>query len=142
VRSADVIVVGGGPAGSAAADRLAKGGAKVLVLDRANFPRHKLCAGWITPEVVRDLGLDVTGYPHGFLSFRRLHWHLHGVKLPLPCVQHSIRRVEFDDWLLRRSGAETILHAVREIRRDGRATSSTACFAAAIWSAPAARPVR
>jgi flavin-dependent dehydrogenase len=119
MRSADVIVVGGGPAGSAAADRLAKGGADVLVLDRANFPRHKLCAGWITPEVVHDLGLDVARYPHGFLSFRRLHWHVYGIRLPLPCVQHSIRRLEFDDWLLRRSGAETIPHAVREIRRDG-----------------------
>lgn len=119
VRSADAIVVGGGPAGSAAAARLVKGGASVLVLDRAAFPRPKLCAGWITPDVLRDLELDVAQYPHGFLSFRRLHWHLKGVSLPLPCVQHSIRRIEFDDWLLGRSGAPCIVHAVRDIRRDG-----------------------
>ncbi len=51
----DVIVIGGGPAGSAAAARLKRGGADVLVLDKETFPRLKLCAGWITPEVVRDL---------------------------------------------------------------------------------------
>ncbi len=119
MQSADVIVVGGGPAGSAAAERLRKGGAAVLLLDREAFPRHKLCAGWITPEVVADLQLDVGAYPHRFLSFRRLHWYLKGLHLPVPCLQHSIRRFEFDAWLLERSGVEVIRHAVREIRRDG-----------------------
>ena len=119
MRSAETIVVGGGPAGSAAAQRLAAAGAEVLVLDKEPFPRHKLCAGWITPDVVRDLELDVAAYPHSFLSFRRLHWHLRGVHLPVPCVQHSIRRFEFDDWLLRRSGAEVVRHAAKDIVRDG-----------------------
>lgn len=119
MRSADVIVVGGGPAGSAAAQRLKEAGAEVLVLDKALFPRHKLCAGWITPEVVRNLSLEVSAYPHSFLSFRRLHWHLKGVHLPIRSVQHSIRRFEFDAWLLERSGAEVVQHAVRDIRRDG-----------------------
>ncbi len=45
----DVIIVGGGPAGSSCAWRLARHGVKPLVLDRASFPRLKLCAGWITP---------------------------------------------------------------------------------------------
>lgn len=119
LRSADVIVVGGGPAGSAAAARLKSAGADVIVLDKEHFPRPKLCAGWITPEVVRDLGLEIPEYPHSFLSFRRLHWHLRGLHLPVPCVQHSIRRVEFDHWLLERSGAEVVQHGVKEIRQDG-----------------------
>jgi flavin-dependent dehydrogenase len=119
MRSADVIVVGGGPAGSAAAQCLKEAGAEVLVLDKARFPRQKLCAGWITPEVVRDLRLQIGAYPHGFLSFRRLHWHLKGLHLPIRSVQHSIRRFEFDAWLLERSGAEVLQHAVRDIRRDG-----------------------
>ena len=119
MRSAEAIVVGGGPAGSAAAGRLKAAGADVIVLDRERFPRPKLCAGSITPDVVSDLALDIAKYPHGFLSFRRIQWHVHGVKLPLPCVQHSIRRVEFDSWLLGRSGAEVITHGVRDIRRDG-----------------------
>lgn len=119
MRSADVIVVGGGPAGSAAAQRLKEAGAEVLVLDKARFPRPKLCAGWITPEVVDDLRLQISAYPHSFLSFRRLHWHLKGLPLPIPTVQHSIRRFEFDAWLLERSGAEHVQHAVRDIRCDG-----------------------
>lgn len=119
MRDVEVIVVGGGPAGSAAAERLKAAGGDVLVLDKEHFPRMKLCAGWITPEVVRDLGLEIAAYPHGFLSFRRLHWHLYGLRLPVPCVQHSIRRVEFDSWMLERSGAQVIHHNVKEIRRDG-----------------------
>jgi flavin-dependent dehydrogenase len=119
MRSAEIIIVGGGPAGSAAAERLVRAGAEVLVLDKARFPRLKLCAGWITPEVVSDLGLEIAAYPHRFLSFRRLHWHLKGLRLPIPCVQHSIRRFEFDAWLLERSGAEVIEHTVKSVRRDG-----------------------
>jgi flavin-dependent dehydrogenase len=119
VRSAEVIIVGGGPAGSAAARRLRQAGRDVVVLDKAAFPRPKLCAGWITPQVVSDLELDSSAYPHRFLSFRRLQWHIKGLRLPVPCVQHSIRRFEFDAWLLERSGAPVEQHTVKDIRRDG-----------------------
>lgn len=43
----DVIIVGAGPAGSTAAKLLADRGYSVLLVDRANFPRHKTCASWI-----------------------------------------------------------------------------------------------
>lgn len=119
MRNVDIIVVGGGPAGSAAAQRLKAAGADVLVLDKDSFPRHKLCAGWITPQVVNDLQLEISAYPHSFLSFRRLHFHLRSLHVRVPCVQHSIRRFEFDNWLLEGSGAEFAQHAVRDIRRDG-----------------------
>jgi geranylgeranyl reductase family protein len=46
-READIIVVGAGPAGSTAAKLLADQGYSVLLVDRANFPRHKTCASWI-----------------------------------------------------------------------------------------------
>ena len=49
---ADVLIVGGGPAGSACAAALVAEGRDALVLDAAVFPRDKPCAGWITPEVV------------------------------------------------------------------------------------------
>jgi menaquinone-9 beta-reductase len=115
MRASEVIVVGGGPAGSAAAQRLARAGIEVLVLDKESFPRHKLCAGWITPEVVRDLELEISAYPHSFLTFRRLHWHLKGLHLPVASVQHSIRRFEFDAWLLERSGSKVVQHTVKDI---------------------------
>jgi flavin-dependent dehydrogenase len=118
VKTCDVLIVGGGPAGSAAARRLKLGGADVLVLDKEDFPRLKLCAGWITPEVVRELEIDIPSYPHRFLTFDRLHIHVKGLYVKVPCVQHSIRRVEFDAWLLRRSGAPVVKHTVRNVRLE------------------------
>jgi flavin-dependent dehydrogenase len=97
---------------------LKRGGADVLVLDKERFPRLKLCAGWITPEVVHDLQMEIASYPHRFLTFERLHVHLKGLHLRVPCVQHSIRRFEFDAWLLERSGAPVVQHNVRNIRSE------------------------
>jgi flavin-dependent dehydrogenase len=51
----DVIVVGGGPAGSATALRLARAGARVTLLERSCYPRHKSCAEYMSPGVVREL---------------------------------------------------------------------------------------
>jgi flavin-dependent dehydrogenase len=119
MESREVIIVGGGPAGSSCAARLRERGIEPLILDAETFPRLKLCAGWITPEVVRALDLDPAAYPHRFLTFDRLRIHLRGFGFSLNDAQHSIRRVEFDDWLLRRSGAEIRQHNVRRIVRDG-----------------------
>ncbi len=47
----DVLIVGGGPAGSACAQRLIRHGLDVLILDKAEFPRQKPCAGWVTPAL-------------------------------------------------------------------------------------------
>jgi len=116
VRDCEVLIVGGGPAGSSAAWALRRAGADVLVLDKESFPRLKLCAGWITPEVVRDLEIDTAEYPHRFLTFERLHFHLKGIHLKVPAVQHSIRRYEFDAWLLERSKAPVLQHTVKHIR--------------------------
>jgi 2-polyprenyl-6-methoxyphenol hydroxylase-like FAD-dependent oxidoreductase len=56
----DVLIVGAGPAGTVAATILARAGARVQLLDRAAFPRHKLCGDTINPGTVaalRRLGL-------------------------------------------------------------------------------------
>jgi menaquinone-9 beta-reductase len=118
MRSCEVLIVGGGPAGSSAASKLKRAGADVLVLDRERFPRQKLCAGWITPEVVRELAIDIDGYPHRLLTFPRLRVHVGRVHVPVACVQHSIRRFEFDAWLLERSGAPVEQHNVRHIHPE------------------------
>ncbi|HWO90224.1 MAG TPA: NAD(P)/FAD-dependent oxidoreductase [Gemmatimonadales bacterium] len=54
-RALDVLVVGGGPAGSATAAWCARAGLDVLVVDRARFPRDKACAEYLSPEATRDL---------------------------------------------------------------------------------------
>jgi flavin-dependent dehydrogenase len=119
VRSVEVLIIGGGPAGSSAAWKLRRAGRDVLLLDRERFPRLKLCAGWITPEVVADLGMDVRAYPHSLITYPRLRMHFGRLQVPVPCVQHSIRRFEFDAWLLERSGVEVLEHNVRQIVPDG-----------------------
>jgi geranylgeranyl reductase family protein len=61
-RVADVIVVGAGPAGSSAAYHLALAGVDVLVLEKAAFPRDKICGDGLTPRAVRQLiamGIDI-----------------------------------------------------------------------------------
>lgn len=115
----DVVVVGGGPGGSACARRLREAGVDVLVLDRAEFPRTKLCAGWVTPDALADLDLQVEDYPHSFLTFERIHVHWKALHLKPRTVQHSIRRYEFDDFLLKRSGAPVANHYVKQVRADG-----------------------
>jgi flavin-dependent dehydrogenase len=118
MESLDVLIVGGGPAGSTCAWRLRQHGIECAILDREQFPRTKLCAGWITPEVVRDLQLEVQHYPHSFMSFHGIHVHVRGFHFKMDSLQHSIRRYEFDDWLLKRSGAPVFQHYVKDIRKE------------------------
>ncbi|MBN1246219.1 MAG: FAD-dependent monooxygenase [Anaerolineae bacterium] len=116
----DVVIVGGGPAGAACAWALRRQGIDCLVVDRVPFPRVKLCAGWVTPDVFRDLSLDEADYPYAITHLTGLRLSLRGIRLRLPSHQMAIRRVEFDDFLLRRAAVPVHTHHVREIvRRDG-----------------------
>lgn len=123
MRHVDTIIVGGGPAGSTCARRLVQAGREIVVLDKARFPRLKLCAGWITAKVMHDLDITPDGYPHPLLKLD-IRTHVLGLPLalnwfPTPGPNFSIRRVEFDAWLLARSGAEVVSHDVKAIHRDG-----------------------
>lgn len=115
----DVIIVGGGPGGSSCAWQLRRQGVSCLLIDKATFPRTKLCAGWITPEVVADLEIDTAAYPHRFLTFDVTQAHLYGATFKLRSPQHSIRRLEFDDWLVQRAGVPVVQHKVKRIVQQG-----------------------
>ena len=55
----DIVIVGAGPAGTAAAYDLCRAGKSVLLLDRHSFPRHKACAGGLTFKTLRALRYSV-----------------------------------------------------------------------------------
>src|SRR5277367_30082 len=46
----DLVVIGGGPAGTSAAITAARAGARVLLLERGRFPRHKVCGEFVSAE--------------------------------------------------------------------------------------------
>ncbi len=121
----DVLIVGGGPAGSSAARALAAAGLDALVLDRARFPRDKVCAGWITPQIRDSLEIDLAEYARG-----RVLQPISGFAVERAgdaqarvdfgeVVSYGIRRCEFDSYLLERSGARLRLgEPLRELRRE------------------------
>jgi geranylgeranyl reductase family protein len=66
MQTADVVVVGGGPAGAAAAITLLRQGREVVVVDKATFPRDKICGDGLTAGALRlleDLGLEPSSVP-------------------------------------------------------------------------------
>ena len=112
------IIVGGGPAGAACAWRLKTTGIDTVIIDKKPFPRLKLCAGWVTPQVFKLLQVHPRDYPHSIIEFNRLICYFRGVRVPVRTRQYSIRRYEFDNWLLERSGVPAVRHAVQTIRKD------------------------
>lgn len=117
---ATVLIVGGGPAGSACAAELHHAGISAGILDKALFPRAKLCAGWITPSVFRLLGISSDDYPHGLINVDRLVCHFKGRPVIIRTRQFSIRRLEFDHWLLNRARVPVHHHRVKTIREEDR----------------------
>ncbi|NDL57686.1 geranylgeranyl reductase family protein [Phytoactinopolyspora mesophila] len=82
---ADVIVVGAGPAGSTTAYYLARSGLDVLLLEKASFPRDKVCGDGLTPRAVRQLvrmGVDTAG--PGWIRNKGLRIIGGGMRLHLP----------------------------------------------------------
>lgn len=110
--------MGGGPAGTTCAWKLKQKGMECIILDKNSFPREKVCAGWITPKVMKDLKIDIEEYPHTLVTFSRFHIHIYGKNPKIKTKQYAIRRYEFDDWLLKRSHAKAYHHHAKNIARD------------------------
>jgi len=126
MRSYDVVIIGGGPAGSSCAWRLRQLGLEVAVVDKSNFPRDKVCAGWITPQVLEVLAIDPAEYAGGHVlqpitGFRTSRLGSPDTETRFGgAVSYGIRRCEFDHYLLRRSGARLELgRPVWTLRRAG-----------------------
>ncbi|MEV1143046.1 geranylgeranyl reductase family protein [Micromonospora sp. NPDC049799] len=110
---ADVIVVGAGPGGSATAYHLARHGVRVLLLEKTEFPREKVCGDGLTPRATRQLirmGVD-TSPEAGWLQNRGLRVIGGGVRLELdwpdlasyPNYGLVRTRLDFDDLLAQRA---------------------------------------
>jgi len=116
----DVVVVGGGPAGSSAAYHLARRDISVLVIDKETFPRDKICGDGIAPRAVRTLykmGLQerLDGQFNKFHGFRFAGPGRTVIETPIPPTPrfpdhgYIIRRFDLDKILLdhaRENGAE------------------------------------
>jgi menaquinone-9 beta-reductase len=102
---ADVVVVGAGPAGSAAAAWAARAGRDVLVIDSANFPRDKACGDGLTPRAVTELErLGLGEWLDARIRHRGLRMSGFGgeVEVPwpgpsFPSTGSAVARVELDD---------------------------------------------
>ncbi len=134
----DAIIVGAGPAGSTLARALESSGKHILVIDKAEFPRDKTCAGWVTPAVMDSLGIDANEYSRGrtLQPIRRFRIGMMG-QSPVEndhgaVVSYGIRRCEFDSYLLDRVSAPKQLGTpVKSIvRQDGNWTINEQ------WQAP------
>lgn len=111
---ADVAVVGGGPAGAAAAITLARAGRRVVLVDKATFPRDKCCGDGLTVAALRRLealGLDPASVASWEPADEAVAVAPGGVKLRLPLpagrgqFAASARRVDLDAALVRRAAA-------------------------------------
>ena len=134
----DVLVVGGGPAGAAAAFWLAEAGHRVLVVEKKRFPREKTCGDGLTPRAVRQLhDMGLAEPLSGSLRFDGLRSIAHGVTLELEWPEHPefpsygyvIRRRDLDEMVAERavkagatlwSGAE----AIEPLVEDGLVTGA------------------
>src|SRR3954467_13510395 len=122
----DVVVVGGGPAGAAtaAAARRADPTARVLVLDRAEFPRDKVCGDGVAPEALdglAGLGIDHAALTAGYPAVPRLRlrspggaavertMHRPASVVPRAVLDQRLREAALAD------GAELRRHVVRRV---------------------------
>ena len=135
----DVVVAGGGPAGSAAAWQAVRNGARVLLCDKAEFPRDKPCGDGLTPRAVSYL--QKMGLGDEVARFHRLNratifspseWELSFPNRPgMPDHGHGIRRTQLDTMLIEHAASagadvrqgEEVVGAVTD--DDGRVTGVT-----------------
>jgi geranylgeranyl reductase family protein len=136
--SCDVLVVGAGPAGSAAAIWAARAGLDVVLVDMAAFPRDKTCGDGLTPRAIHELellGLSDWVRTHPVSRGLRAYGFGQTLELPwpggsLPDWGSAVARVELDDHLRTyaiKAGATALdgLKAVDVRFRDGRVAAVT-----------------
>jgi menaquinone-9 beta-reductase len=116
----DVAVVGGGPAGAIAALHLARGGRRVVVLERSAYPRDKVCGDGLIPDSLRVLaraGLlaEVEARSRETTSLRV--FSASHIEVTIPTRALVIKRVELDELLARAAAASGAVVAQADVER-------------------------
>lgn len=121
-----VVVVGCGPAGAVAALHLARRGVPVLVLEKARFPRDKVCGDALMPDALRALGragvLEAVR-AQGTLAERLVIYSPSRIAVDIAAQMLTIRRRALDELLAEsaaRAGAVVAEGTVRSLESDGR----------------------
>ncbi len=109
----DVIIIGAGPAGCMAGYYLAKAGLNVLMIEKATFPRRKICGGGLTHHAYCEIPFDITPVIQQQVTWG--HLGLRGHKIATirhdKPIAYLIERASFDDFLLKQAlsqGAECV----------------------------------
>lgn len=131
MRRKDPLIIGGGPAGSAAAIMLARGGARPLIIERTRETGDAICGGfvsWRTLASLETLGLGLKDLAGHGVNQLRLFSGRHNARAPLPKPAIGISRRRLDSLLLERAiaagaGVERGV-AIREINATGEARTA------------------
>ncbi|SEF76309.1 Dehydrogenase (flavoprotein) [Bryocella elongata] len=128
----EVLIVGGGVAGCAAAIALARNGRAVTLFERETTPRHKVCGEFLSGEALEDLhalGIDVSTLGAVPLEYVRLAAARRAAEAPLPFKAASLTRKSLDTALI----AGTITAGVRVVR--GQSVKSLDRKTTGLWQA-------
>jgi flavin-dependent dehydrogenase len=128
----EVLVLGGGVAGCAAAIALARKGRQVTLIEREPTPRHKVCGEFLSGEALEDLhalGIDLASLGAVPINYVRLAAARRAATAPLPFPAKSLTRKELDTVLI----AAAIAAGVRVKR--GRSVQSLSRATANLWQA-------
>lgn len=107
----DCIIVGAGPAGSSSAYHLAKQGHSVLVLDKADFPRHKSCGGGVSPEIAKWFDFDFSSVVQNQVSQVKYTFKMGDpaeVQLQGVTPMWMVQRGEFDNLLIEQAVSQGV----------------------------------
>jgi flavin-dependent dehydrogenase len=106
----DVVIIGGGPAGSVAGINLARAGINTAIIERKSFPRETLCGEFLSSEVSRhlkELNLFerfISLNPNPVTSFKLITRTGKVFDTTLPFTAYSLKRSVFDNFLLNEAG--------------------------------------